>query len=219
MAEQSIVEVELREGVGKGAARQTRREGYVPGVIYGAGLDPVAIKVKQSELLRRLHLGKFLSTLHILKLDGSEERAVCRNVQRDVVNDMPTHVDFLRLARGARISLEIPVSFLNEDICVGIKRGGNLVVVRPEVELNVPADNIPDHLEIDLAEAEIGDVLHISDIKLPEGVTPTITDRDFVIANISAPTVAADEDDEAEAAEGDAAEEGSGEDEAKDSEE
>lgn len=195
MADNSVLEVELREGVGKGAARQSRREGFVPGVIYGGKEDPVAIKVKESELLRRLKLGKFLSTLHTLKVDGKEERVVCRNVQRDVVNDMPRHVDFLRLRKGSKIALFIPVEFINQDISKGLKRGGNLVIVRPEVELVVPADDIPDHITIDLAEVQIGDVLHISNVTLPEGVKPTITDRDFVIANISAPTILLDDGD------------------------
>ncbi len=207
MADKSVLQVELREGVGKGAARQARREGFVPGVIYGGNSEPVAINVKQSELLRRLKLGKFLSTLHTLSVDGKEERVVCRNVQRHVVNDLPTHVDFLRLRKGAKIALSIPVEFLNQETSKGIKRGGNLVVVRAEVELVVPADNIPDHIEVDLADAQIGDVLHISDVKLPQGVQPTITDRDFVIANISAPTIMKDDaedegEGETEAAEG-----------------
>ncbi len=196
MVDKSVLSVELREGVGKGAARQTRREGYVPGVIYGGNADPVAIKVKQSELLRRLKLGKFLSTLHKLDLDGKEERVICRNVQRDVVKDLPTHVDFLRLRKVAKNALSITVEFANQETCIGIKRGGNLVVVRNEVELNVPADNIPDHITVDIGESEIGDVLHISDVTLPEGITPTITDRDFVIANISAPTIMVEDDDE-----------------------
>ncbi len=217
MVDKSPLAVELRDAVGKGAARQSRREGFVPGVIYGGNAEPVAIKVKQSELLRRLKLGKFLSTLHKLDLDGKEERVVCRNVQRDIVKDLPTHVDFLRLRKGAKIALSIPVEFENQETCVGIKRGGNLVIVRSEVELVVPADNIPDHITIDIAESQIGDVLHISDVTLPDGVTPTITDRDFVIANISAPTILKDDDEEEggaeEAAEGaeEAAEEEGGE--------
>ncbi len=207
MVDKSVLTVELREGVGKGAARQTRREGFVPGVIYGGNADPVAIKVKQSELLRRLKLGKFLSTLHKLDVDGKEERVICRNVQRDIVKDLPTHVDFLRLRKGANIALSIPVEFANQETCAGIKRGGNLVIVRAEVELLVPADNIPDHITVDIENSEIGDVLHISDVTLPEGVTPTITDRDFVIANISAPTIMTEDDED----EGEGAEEGAAE--------
>ncbi len=205
MAEKSIIEVVVREGVGKGAARQTRRDGFVPGVVYGAGKDPIAIKVKQSELIRRLKLGKFLSTLHTLNIDGAEERVVCRDVQRNKVNDLPTHIDFLRLAKGASIALAIPVKFENQDTSIGIKRGGNLVAVRPEVELLVPADNIPDHITVDLAEVQIGDVIHISDVKLPTGCKPTI-DRDFVIANISAPTIALDDEEDEATEEGAAAE-------------
>lgn len=199
MADTTILEVIAREGVGKGAARQTRRDGFVPGVVYGAGKDPVSIKVKQSELLRRLKLGKFLSTLHTLSIDGKEERVVCRNVQRHKVNDLPTHIDFLRLAKGSKIALMIPVEFINQDTSVGMKRGGTLVVVRQEVELLVPADNIPDHLTIDLAKVNVGEVLHISNVELPEGCTPTITGRDFVIANISTPSVGLNDEADANA--------------------
>lgn len=198
------ISVELREGVGKGAARQTRREGFVPGVIYGGGEAPIAIKVNYNRLLTLLNRGKFLSTLHSLDVNGKAVRVVCRNVQRDVVKDLPTHVDFLRLARGQKINLSIPVVFLNQETSRGIKRGGNLVIVRPEVELVVPADNIPDHIEVDLAERQIGDVIHISDFVLPKGVRPTITDRDFVVANISAPSVLLDDVDDTAADEAEA---------------
>lgn len=198
MADNNVIEVELREGVGKGAARQTRREGFVPGIIYGAGKDPVSIKIKQSELIRRLKLGKFLSTLHTISVNGKEEKVVCRTVQRDVVKDLPTHLDFLRLRKGGKINLSIPVSFLNQETCRGIKRGGNLVIVRAEVELNVPADNIPEQIEVDIKEKNIGDVIHISDFTLPKGVSPVIQGRDFVIANISVPTILKEEDEAAE---------------------
>ena len=197
------LQVELREGVGKGAARQSRRNGMVPGVIYGGGTDPVAIEVKGSELLRRLKAGKFLSTLHTLDVAGKNERVVCRGVQRNKVNDLPTHVDFLRLSKGAKISLMIPVKFENQDICRGIKRGGSLVTVRPEVELIVPADNIPEEVVVDLKDLNIGEVVHISMVDLPKGCKPTI-ERDFVIANISTPTIIKDDE---EASEGEAAEE------------
>ncbi len=187
--------VTKRESVGKGAARKSRREGQVPGVIYGGGQDPIAIDVKQSELLRRLKQGKFLSTLHRLDLDGTQERVVCRNVQRNKINDLPIHVDFLRLAKGSKIALLIPVNFVNQDISRGIKRGGNLVVVRQEIELVVPADDIPEQVTIDLENVRIGEVINISDVTLPAGCVPTITDRDFVIANISAPTIMTEDDD------------------------
>ncbi|TYB80567.1 50S ribosomal protein L25/general stress protein Ctc [Maritimibacter fusiformis] len=178
----------VRTGTGKGAARQARREGNVPGIVYGGGVDPLPINIPFSVLLKRLKQGRFLSTLLNLKVDGHDDvRVICRNVQRDVVKDLPTHVDFMRLHRNTRINLFIQVDFENEEESPGIKKGGVLVVVRPEVELNVVAGDIPERLVVDLTGLEVGDVIHISDITLPAGAKPTI-ERDFVIGNISAPS-------------------------------
>ncbi|WP_373050928.1 50S ribosomal protein L25/general stress protein Ctc [Thalassovita aquimarina] len=189
---------EVRTGTGKGAARQARREGKVPGVVFGGDADPVAINLPFNELFKRLKAGRFKSTLFNMKLDGHDDvRVICRDVQRDVVKDLPTHVDFMRLRRTSRINLFIHVDFLNQETCPGLKKGGVLTVVRPEVELNVLAGDIPEKIEIDLAETDIGDVLHISDVTLPEGAKATI-DRDFVIANISAPSGLRSAEDEAE---------------------
>ena len=198
------LELTPRAGTGKGAARQARRDGLVPGVVYGGGVDPQAVTIPFNILLKKLKDGGFMSTLYNLKVEGAEDvRAVCRGVQRDVVKDLPTHIDFLRLKRDSRINMIIPVHFLNEDECAGLKKGGTMNIVRAEVELMVTAGDIPDHIEVDLLELEIGDTVNISDITLPEGSRPTITDRDFVIANIAAPGGAADEDeDDAEEAEG-----------------
>lgn len=194
-----------RTGTGKGAARQARREGQVPGVVYGGGADPLAINVKYNELLKRLKAGRFLSTLFNLKVEGQEDvRVICRNVQRDVVKDLPTHLDLMRLRRTSRINLFIPVEFTGEDVSVGLKRGGVLTVVRNEVELKVTAGDIPEKLTVDLTNLDVGDIVHISDIALPEGSRPMITDRDFVIANISAPSSlksAGDDEDEEDTAE------------------
>ena len=179
----------VRAGTGKGAARSSRREGLVPGVVYGGGSDPIAIDVKFNELFTKLKAGKFLSTLFNLKIDGHDDvRVICRGVQRDVVKDLPIHIDLMRLRRTSRINLFIPVEFTNEEECVGLKRGGVLTVVRPEVELKVTAGDIPDTITVDLAGLNIGDVINISDIPLPDGTRPMITDRDFVIANIAAPS-------------------------------
>jgi len=194
MAENTTLAASVRAGTGKGAARAARRNNLVPGVIYGGGEEPVAITVKFNELFKMLKAGGFLSTLLTLVVDGKEQPVICRGVQRDVVKDLPRHVDFLRLSGKSRINLQIPVLFLNEETSVGLKAGGTLVVVRNEVELKVTANNIPDHLEVDLAEVKMGDTIHMSDITLPEGTRPMITDRDFVIANIAAPRGAADED-------------------------
>lgn len=210
MAEDTVLNATARAGTGKGAARTARREGLVPGVVYGGGADPVAINVKFNELLKRLRAGKFLSTLLTLKIDGVDSQVICRAVQRDVVRDLPTHVDFLRLSERSRINLYIPVEFTDEEECPGLKVGGTLVVVRQEVELKVTAANIPEKLIASLKGHELGDTITISQIELPAGTRPMITDRDFVIANIKAPSGlrSAGEDDEAgeAAAEGEVAE-------------
>jgi large subunit ribosomal protein L25 len=179
---------EVRTGTGKGAARQARREGNVPGIVYGGGQDPVAININYNTLLKRLKKGRFLSTLFNLKVEGQDDtRVICRSVQRDVVRDLPTHVDFMRLRQNSRINLFIHVTFINHEAAPGLKRGGTLTVVRPEVELEVTAGDIPDHITVDLAGRNIGDVIHIGDVVLPEGAVPTI-ERNFVIANIAAPS-------------------------------
>ena len=179
---------EVRTGTGKGAARQARREGYVPGIVYGGGKDPIAINVQYYTLLKKLKAGRFLSTLFNLKVEGEEDvRVICRGVQRDVVKDLPTHLDLMRLKRTSRINLFIHVTFENHEKAPGLKKGGTLVTVRPEVELEVTAGDIPDHLTVDLTGREIGDVIHINDIELPKGAAPTIK-RNFVIANIAAPS-------------------------------
>jgi large subunit ribosomal protein L25 len=188
MAETPVLEAVARAGVGKGAARTARREGLVPGVIYGGGEAPLTINIKFNTLLKQLKAGKFLSTLLNVKVDGTDNRVICRGVQRDVVKDLPTHVDFLRLGEQTRINLYIPVEFINREKSPGLKRGGVLTVVRPEVELVVTAGDIPSQLVVDLAGTDINDTIHISNIALPEGTRPTITDRDFVIANIQAPS-------------------------------
>ena len=179
---------EVRTGTGKGAARQARRDGMVPGIVFGGEADPLPINIPFNALLKRLKAGRFKSTLFNLKVEGQEDvRVICRDVQRDVVKDLPTHVDLMRLRRTSRINLFIHVDFINHDAAPGLKKGGVLTIVRAEVELNVLAGDIPDHITIDLTGRDIGDVIHISDAILPEGVKPTI-DRDFVIANISAPS-------------------------------
>jgi large subunit ribosomal protein L25 len=197
----------VRTGTGKGAARQARREGSVPGIVYGGDVEPLPINVPYNVLLKRLKKGRFLSTLFNLKVEGHDDvRVICRNVQRDVVKDLPTHLDLLRLRRTTKINLDIPVEFLNEGTCPGLKKGGTLTVVRPMVELVVTAGDIPEKIEIDLAGAQIGDAITISDVTLPAGTKPTI-DRDFIIASVQAPTALAADDDEDGAADEVAADE------------
>ncbi|MEM9342252.1 MAG: 50S ribosomal protein L25/general stress protein Ctc [Pseudomonadota bacterium] len=204
---------QVRTGTGKGAARQARRNGDVPGIVYGGGVDPLPINIPFNDLLTKLRRGRFLSTLYNMKVNGHDDvRVICRNVQRDVVKDLPTHVDFMRLKRTTKINLFIPVVVEGEDVSPGLKQGGVLNLVRPEVELIVTAGDIPESVTISVAEAEIGDNITISNVSLPDGTKPTI-DRDFVIATISAPSGLASsssEEDEGEeegteeAAEGDA---------------
>ena len=190
-----------RTGTGKGAARTARRKGMVPGVVYGGGEEPQAINIEFNYLLTTLRKGGFMSTLQNLQIEGQDDvRVICRGVQRHVVKDLPVHIDLMRLKRTTRVKLNIPVEFLNEETCPGIKKGGVLTVVRNDVEMEVLAGDIPDHLEVDLSEAQIGDTISISAVKLPEGAKPTI-DRDFVICNITAPrTMSADDEDEEVAA-------------------
>ena len=189
---------EARTGTGKGAARQARREHLVPGIVYGGGVDPLPINLRYHYLIKHLKAGRFLSTLFNLKVEGQDDvRVICRGVQRDVVKGLPVHVDFMRLRRTSRISLFIPVEFINADQAPGLKRGGTLVTVRAEVELEVTAGDIPDHITVDLAGLNIGDVIHIGDVKLPAGAKPTVQ-RNFVIANITAPSSLRSSDDETE---------------------
>ena len=194
-------EATARTNTGKGAARQARRDGLVPGVVYGGGEDPIAINVPFNVLFKKLKAGRFLSTLFNLKMEGQEDvRVICRNVQRDVVKDLPTHLDFMRLKRTSKINLFIGVEFTNEDEAPGLKKGGILTVVRPEVELVVTAGDIPESITVDLTGLEIGDTITINSVDLPVGAKPTI-DRDFVIANIQAPaSLSAGDEDEDEVA-------------------
>ncbi|MCL4068591.1 50S ribosomal protein L25/general stress protein Ctc [Pseudomonas sp. GX19020] len=187
----------VRTGTGKGAARQARREGNVPGIIYGDSKEPTPISVKYNYLLKNLKKGRFLQTLFNLKVEGqADQHVICRGVQRDVVKDLPTHVDFMRIHDNSRINLFIHVDFINADKAPGIKRGGTLTVVRAEVELEVVASDIPAQITVDLEGKQIGDVIHIEDVALPKGVKPTIG-RNFVIANIAAPSgLAASADEE-----------------------
>jgi large subunit ribosomal protein L25 len=191
-----------RSGTGKGAARKARREGLVPGVVYGGGQDPQAINVKYNVLFKMVKAGRFLSTLFNLKIEGQEDvRVICRNVQRHIVKDLPTHLDLMRLRRSSRVNLFIPVEFINEEDSPGLKRGGVLTVVRTEVELKVTASDIPEKLIANLDGLDIGDGITISNIEMPAGSRPMITDRDFVIANISAPSALKSSDEEEEVVE------------------
>ena len=177
-----------RTGTGKGAARQARRAGMVPGIVFGGDTDPLPINIPFNKLFKMLKAGRFKSTLFNMKVDGHDDvRVICRDVQRDVVKDLPTHVDFMRLRRTTKINLFIGVEVVGEDVSPGLKKGGVLSLVRPEVELVVTAGDIPESITIDVSEAEVGDSITISSVNLPEGAKPTI-DRDFVIATVTAPS-------------------------------
>ena len=201
-----------RTGTGKGAARQARRDGMVPGIVFGGEKDPLPINIPFNKLFKMLKAGRFKSTLFNLQVEGQEDvRVICRDVQRDVVKDLPTHVDFMRLRRTTKINLFIPVEFANEEAAPGIKRGGVLTIVRPEVELVVTAGDIPEKITVDLSGLMIGDSVTISGVTLPAGTKPTI-DRDFVIATISAPSGLSSSDDSEEGeAEGEGEEAAAGE--------
>ena len=188
MADDLSLSATVRESVGKGAAREARRNDLVPGVIYGGSEEPLNINVKFNELLKKLNAGRFMSTLINLTVEGKTMQVICRDIQKHIVKDLPTHLDFMRLSKTARIKLFIPVVFNNQDICKGIKRGGVLTVVRPEVELLVNAMDIPSALEVDIKDFEVGDTITISNIVLPSGTETTIKGRDFVVANIQAPS-------------------------------
>ena len=177
-----------RSGTGKGAARSVRREARVPGVIYGGGDKPEPISVDFKDLNKHIYAGHFLTTIFELDIEGRKERVLPRDYQLDVVTDRPLHVDFLRIAEHAKVHVEVPIRFVGDDNSRGIKRGGVLNAVRHELELVCDAANIPDEIEIDLSGLDIGDSLHISQVRLPEGTESAISDRDFTIATIVAPS-------------------------------
>ncbi len=206
MANVIEMKAERRQQGGKGAARRLRKAGRVPGVIYGGGKEPEMIHVSFVDLLKQVNTGTFESTLVDLDLEGEKVRVLPRDVQLDPVRDFPIHVDFLRVGKGTRIAVEVPVEYINEEQAPGLKRGGALNVVRHEVELYVDAESIPEKIVVDLSGLEIGDVVHISDVQLPEGAEPVIQDRDFTLATITGR--AAEEAEGGEEAEGEEAEGG-----------
>jgi len=182
-----------RAGSGKGAARHSRREGRIPGVVYGGGDAPELVSLDYREINKLIHSGHFLTTIFEFEVGGAKQRVIPRDYQLDPVKDQPLHVDFLRLTPGASLRVAVPVHFVNQDVCPGIKRGGSLNVVRHAIEMRVPADAIPNAVVVDLANLQINDSVHITQISLPEGCKPTQRERDFTIATISPPLVAVEE--------------------------
>lgn len=187
MSQSSTLKAEPRTRVGKGSARALRREGKIPAVIYGDKQAPLSITVSANEIYHRIYRGHFTTTIVDIEVDGKTIRALPREYQMDPVKDMPLHVDFLRISKGAVVTVEVPVQFINEEQSPGLKRGGVLNVVRHQVEVECPADAIPEHIVVDLTGVDLGDSIHISAVTLPKNVTPTIIDRDFTIATIAAP--------------------------------
>jgi large subunit ribosomal protein L25 len=200
MSAPKALTAETREKAGKGAARALRREGKIPAVIYGGKKPPVAISLDGHEMFKLLHAGGFKTTVFEIDAGGTKERAIPRDYQRDVVKDTLLHVDFFRVSATSVVEVEVPVHFLNEDKAKGLIRGGVLNVVRHTVEVKAGVDHLPEHIEVDLAGLDIGDIVHASAVKLPQGVEFAIDERDFTIATIAAPTVVAEEQAEAEKA-------------------
>lgn len=201
MSDALTLSAELRERAGKGASRALRREGRVPAVIYGGKDAPTPIHVERKLLVRQLGTGHFMNSIVMIEVDGKPVRTIPKDVALHPVTDVPLHVDFLRLAKGATVDVAVPVVFINEEASPGLKRGGVLNVVRHELELVCPADKIPTEIEIDVTGLEVGDAIHISKVNLPEGAESAITDRDFTIATVVAPSALKRSDAEADAEE------------------
>ena len=187
------LKAEARERVGKGSARELRRNGFIPAVIYGDKQAPVSIAINTNEVTKRIHAGGFMTTVATIDVDGKKYKVLPKDYQLDPVRDFTMHVDFLRVSGNTQVSVEIPVHFVNEDKSPGLKVGGVLNIVRHEVEVQCPANAIPEFFTVDLSGHKIGDSIHISEVTLPKGVTPVITDRDFTIATIIAPAGGIDE--------------------------
>jgi ribosomal protein L25, Ctc-form len=179
---------ETRERAGKGASRALRRDGRVPAVVYGSNEEPLAIHIEEKELVRQLGTGHFFNSIVEVEVGGKKVRTLPKDVAFHPVTDRPLHADFLRLAKGATVHVNVPVSFINEELSPGLKRGGVLNIVRHELELVCGADKIPDDIVIDVTGFDVGESIHFSHVNLPAGVESAITDRDFTIATIAAPS-------------------------------
>ena len=202
----STIQATIRETKTKGQVNELRSKGNVPGIVYGGEQPNEKISITTKELKNLINKENFLSNVISISLDGKEQKVLTRNIAFDTVTDEPIHFDLMRIVKGGKIILEIPVKFINNELSPGLKRGGVLNIVRRKVELRCPAENIPTELVVDLEGLDIGTSIKISSINLPENVTPTIQGRDFVIATVAAPTVVKEPEKPAEAAEGEAAE-------------
>ena len=202
----SSIQATIRDTKTKGQVNDLRSKGNVPGIVYGGEEPNEKISITTKELKNLINKKNFLSNVISINLDGKEQKVLTRSIAFDSVTDEPIHFDLMRIVKGGKIILEIPVKFINNDLCPGLKRGGVLNIVRRKVELRCPAENIPNELVVDLEGLDIGTSIKISSINLPENVTPTIQGRDFVIATVAAPTVVKEPEKPAEGAEGETAE-------------
>ena len=188
MSDALTLPAELRERAGKGASRELRRNGRVPAVIYGGKEEPTAIHIEERALVRQLGSGHFMNSIVMVEVGGKPVRTIPKDVALHPVTDRPLHADFLRLSKDAKITVQVPVVFANEEASPGLKKGGVLNVVRHDLELVCESDKIPDEIALDVTGLEVGDSIHISHVTLPEGSVSAITDRDFTIATLVAPS-------------------------------
>ena len=188
MSDNTILNGNIRNNTGKGSARAARRAGRIPAIIYGEKKDTISIDIEEREYKKLMNQSGIFSRLLDISVEGKSNTVLTRDIQFHPVSENPLHVDFLRIGKGSNINVSVPVSFINEELSPGLKTGGVLNTVRFELELECPADNIPNKIEINLEGLVVGDSIHISSVTLPDGVKPTITDRDFTIATIAAPT-------------------------------
>ena len=196
MSEQLTLSAETRERAGKGASRAMRREGRVPAVVYGNKEEPLAVHVEEKALMKMLSTGHFMNSVVMVEVGGKANRTLPKDVQFHPVTSRPVHVDFLRIGEHSQVNVNVPVRFDNEEASPGLKRGGVLNVVVHDLALICDASEIPDEIHIDLTGLEIGDSIHISDVKLPEGTKAAIDDRDFTVATIVAPSAMKAEEEE-----------------------
>ena len=196
MSEQLTLPAETRDRAGKGASRALRRDGRVPAVIYGQNKDALSIHVEEKLLTKMLHTGHFMNSIVMIDVGGKATRTLPKAVDFHPVTSRPTHVDFLRISEHTKVTVAVPVRFDNEEASPGLKRGGVLNVVQHEIELTCDAAHIPDEIHVPLDGLEIGDSIHISQVKLPQGAEPAITDRDFTVATVVAPSAMKSEEEE-----------------------
>ena len=188
MSDQLVLSAETRDRGGKGASRELRRNGRVPAVVYGGKEEPLMIHVEEKLLMKQLMTGHFMNSIVMIEVDGKQVRTLPKDVAFHPVKDRPIHADFLRISKDAKVNVAVPVVFINEEASPGLKRGGVLNIVRHELELVCDSDKMPDDIQIDVTGYDVGDSIHISNVTLPKGSESAITDRDFTIATIVAPS-------------------------------